>query len=107
MSTSSSWSQRDRFLDDRAGDLLVAQRAVTVGVGRDLGAVDRDHSDRRQAGVGAQREDLAEQAAEGALVTLDEPRDRRVIGLLLRGDDAAGDVLDAGALDRPRRADAA
>ena len=92
---------RDRFVDDRAGDLLIAQGAVAVGVGRHLRAVDRDHPDRRQAGIGAQREDLAEQITEGVLVALDEPRDRGVIGTLLCGDDAAGDILDAGALDRP------
>ena len=93
---------RDRFLDDHPGDLLIAQRAVAVGVGRDLRAVDRDHPDRRQAGIGAQREDLTEQVAEGALMALDEPRDRGVIWTLLRGDDPAGDILDARALDRPR-----
>jgi hypothetical protein len=32
-------------------------------------------------------------------VALDEPRDRRVIRMLLRGDNAEGDVLDARALD--------
>ena len=40
-------------------------------------------------------------------MALDEPRDRRVIRPLLRGDDAEGDVLDARALDDPRGADPA
>jgi hypothetical protein len=34
-------------------------------------------------------------------VALDKARDRRVIGTLLRGDDAKGDILDARALDDP------
>jgi hypothetical protein len=50
----------------------------------------------------AEQEHLAEQPAQRRLVALDEPRDRRVIGTLLRGDDAEGDVLDARALDDPR-----
>ena len=44
---------------------------------------------------------LGQQPGEGMLVAPDEPRDRRVIGTLLRGDEPARHVLDAGALDRP------
>ena len=40
--------------------------------------------------------------AQRVLVALDEPRDRRVIGLALRRDHAIRDVLHARALDRPR-----
>jgi hypothetical protein len=40
-------------------------------------------------------------------VTLDEPRDRRVIGTLLGGDDAESDVLDARPLDHARGTDPA
>jgi hypothetical protein len=65
----------DLLLDDRLGDLLVVQRAVAVGVGRHLGAIDRDHPDRRQPGVRAEDEHLAEQLAQRALV----PHDNRAI----------------------------
>ena len=54
----------DRLVDDRASDLLIGHAAVTVGVGRHLGAVDRDHANRRQAGVRAQRQHLAEQVGQ-------------------------------------------
>jgi site-specific DNA recombinase len=80
------------------GSLLRSQR---------LRAVDRDHADRGQAGVRAERQDLAEQIAQRPLVALDEPRDRGVIGPLVSGDHAARDVFDTGALDRPRKAHAA
>ena len=51
----------------------------------------------------AQRQHLAEQAGDRVLVTLDEPRDRRVIGPLLRRQDAERDILFARPLDLPRR----
>jgi hypothetical protein len=92
----------DLLLDDRTRDLLVVDRAVAVGVGRHLRAVNRDHADRREAGVGAQAENLAEQLAQRALMPHDESRDRGVIRTLVRGDHAAGHVLQAGALDPPR-----
>jgi hypothetical protein len=53
--------------------------------------------------VRAQREHVTKQASQRVFVTLDEPRDRRVIGLLLRGEDAVGDVFLARPLDRARR----
>jgi hypothetical protein len=56
-----------------------------------------------QAGLRAQPEDRAEQARQRLLVTLDEPGDRRVIRLRLRGDHTVGDVLFTGPLNRPRR----
>ena len=59
--------------------------------------------DADQPGLRAQPEHLAEHAGQRVLVALDEPRDRRVIGLLLRRDHAVRDVLDARPLDRPRR----
>jgi len=73
----------------------------------DLGAVDRDDSDLGQAGPSAEQQHLTEQPGQRGLVTLDEPRDRRVIRALLGRHDAKGDVLDAGALDDPRGTDAA
>jgi hypothetical protein len=40
-------------------------------------------------------------------VALDEPRDRRLIWALLRRHHPEGDILNARALDHPRRADPA
>ena len=68
-----------------------------------LGAVDRDHSDRGQPRLRAESEHAAEEASQRVLVTLDEPRDRRVIGALMRRDHAERHVFFAGPLDRPRR----
>jgi hypothetical protein len=56
--------------------LIVRSR---LAVGGNLGAVHRDHPDRRQAGVRAQRQHLAKQLAQRGLVKLDVPRDRGVI----------------------------
>jgi hypothetical protein len=69
----------------------------------DLRAVDGDHVGVNQTGVGAQRENLAEQAGQRILVALAEPRDRRVVRDLVRGHNANRDVFLARALDRPRR----
>jgi hypothetical protein len=69
----------------------------------DLRAIDGDHLGLGEAGLGAQRQHLAEQAGQRALVTLDEPRDRRVIRPLLDRDHPIGDVLHAGPLDPARR----
>src|SRR4051794_37102363 len=69
----------------------------------DLGAVDGDDADADQAGFGAEREYLTEQPRQRALVALTEARDRRVIRALVGADHPRGDVLDAAALDAPRR----
>jgi hypothetical protein len=95
----------DRLLDDPARQLFVVVTAIAARVGADLGPVDRDHTDRRQARIGTQGEDLAEQRAERALVTQDEARDRGVIGPLMPGDHAARDVFRARAHDRADRVD--
>jgi hypothetical protein len=50
---------------------------------------------------------LTEHSRQCRLVALDEPRDRGVIGPLLRRDNAGCDVLDARALNHARGADAA
>jgi len=90
------------LFDDLARQLLVIDVRVATGVGVDLGAVDRDDPDLGQPGPRAEDQDLAEQPGHRRLVALDEPRDRRVIRPLLRGDDAEGDVLDARPLDDSR-----
>jgi hypothetical protein len=56
----------------------------------------------RQPGVCAPHQNLAEQAAERALVALDEPSDRRVIRSLIASDHTARDILQAGPLDPSR-----
>ena len=71
----------------------------------DLGAVDGEHRDADQTGIRAQRQDLAEEAGQRVLMALTEPRDRRVVRDLVRGEDAKRDVFLAAALDRPRRPD--
>ena len=50
-----------RVLEDLARDLLIAARRALRRVGVHLRAVDRDHPDANQAGLGAEREHLAEQ----------------------------------------------
>ena len=49
------------LLDDRAGDLLVIHRPIPAGVGVHLRAVDRDHTDRGENGVRAQRQPAGQQ----------------------------------------------
>ena len=91
------------FFEDLARELLVIDVRVAARVARQLGAVDGDHADRRQALLRAQRQHLAEQAGDRVLVALDEPRDRRVIGSLLRRQDAEGDVFLTRPLDHAAR----
>ena len=54
--------------------------------------VDRDDHSLHQAGLPAEPEDLAEQAGQRVLMALAEPGDRAVIGHLVRGDHAVGDI---------------
>ena len=89
--------------EDLARDLLVIARRLRRGVGRDLGPIDGDHPDPDQPGVRAERQHLAEQLGQRALVTLAKPRDRGVIGRLIGADHARGDVLDTAPLQPPRR----
>jgi crossover junction endodeoxyribonuclease RuvC len=64
--------------------------------------VDRDHADLHHPGLPAEAKHAAKQARDRRLVALAEPRDRRVIGRLVAGDYAVGDVLDTVTLDQPR-----
>ena len=57
-----------------------------------------------QSGLGAEREDLAEEVSERLLVADPEAGDRRVVGNLVRADHPEGDVLAAAALDPSRGA---
>ena len=90
------------FFEDLARELLVIDIRVAARVARQLRPVDGNHADAREALLRAQRQHLAEQARDRLLVTLDEPRDRRVIGPLLRRQHAERDILLAAALDRAR-----
>ena len=93
---------RGRVFEDLARDLFVAARRALGGVGVHLRAVDRDHPDPNEAGLGAEREHLTEQPRQRGLVALAEARDRRVIRALVSADHPRGDVLDAAPLDPPR-----
>jgi hypothetical protein len=66
----------------------------------DLRAVDRNHVGVDQTRISTQRQNRTEQAGQRVLVALTEPRDRRVVRDLVRGDDADRDVFLARALDR-------
>ena len=61
------------------GRLSAIHRVIAIGVRVHLGAVNRDHPHRHQAGVRAQRQDLANEAPQRPLLALGEARDR-VIG---------------------------
>ena len=95
------------LLEDLARELLVVEVLVARRVRLQLRAVDGDHADLDQPAARAQRQHLAEQAGDRLLMTLDEPRDRRVIRALLGRQHPEGDVLLAGALDHPRGPDPA
>jgi hypothetical protein len=69
-----------------------------------LGAIDGDHPDSDQVGLGAELKDLAKQLGKRALVALAKARDRRVVGRLVGADHARRDVLHAAALQPPRGA---
>ena len=90
------------LFEDLARELLVIDVRVAARVARQLRPIDSDHADARQTLLGAQRQHLAEQAGDRVLMALDEPRDRRVIGPLLRRQDAESDVFLARPLDLPR-----
>jgi hypothetical protein len=69
----------------------------------DLRAVDGHHPCVDETGLRAQRQHLAEQAGQRLLMTLPEPRNRRVIRTLLSDHDPKGDVFLTRPLDHPRR----
>jgi hypothetical protein len=90
-------------LEDLARDRLVATRRPLRRIRVDLRAVDGDHPDPNQAGIGAERQHLTEQLGQRDLVALAEARDRHVIRPLVRADHARGDVLDAAPIRRDDR----
>ena len=78
---------------------------MSIGdIGLDPGAVKGERSDRDQAGLSAEDEDLGEELGQGVLVADAEAGDRGVVGALVGGNHAEGDVLVQLAFDPPRRA---
>jgi len=90
-----------------ARELLVVARRALRRVGVNLGAVDGDHPRVDETGIRTQSENLAEDAGERIPMTLAKPRDRRVVGNPVSGDNAEGHVFLARPLDRARRSDPA
>jgi hypothetical protein len=70
---------------------------------RDLRAIDRNHSDRDQPRLRAELEHAPEQTRDRVLGTDAEPRDRRVVGRLVRGQNSERDILATAPLDPARR----
>jgi hypothetical protein len=91
-----------RLSEDLACDLLVVERLILVRARGQLRPVNGDHPDLHEPRLGADREHVAEDAGERVLVTLNEPRDRRVIRSLVHSDHAEGDVLQTLALYHAR-----
>ncbi len=69
-----------------------------------LRAIDRDHPDIDQTSLRAQRQHRGEQARDRVLMITTKPRDRRVIGHLVSGDHAVGNILTTAPLDPARGA---
>jgi hypothetical protein len=69
------------------------------GVGGQLGPVEGDGADSDHAGGGAQPQGLDEESGEGLLVAGAEARDGHVVGELVGGQHAEGDVLVQAAFD--------
>jgi hypothetical protein len=84
------------------GEPCLATVGVDRGVGGDLRAVDRDRAEPCQPGTASDHQHLAEQISEHVLVPRTEPRDRRVIGNVLRAQDTKRDVRVTQPLDLTR-----
>ena len=84
--------------------LRIRAVALTAGVRAEFGAVERDHADPQQTRLGAQPEHPGEQSRQRLLVLLPKAADRGVVGLLVRGQHAEGDVLAAAPFDPAARA---
>jgi len=93
-----------RFGDDLS-DLCLQPFLAAVGVDRrirgNLGAINRDRSQPRQARPGGDQQYLGEQTREGLFMVGAEPRDRRVIGDVLGAQDAEGHIRHAPTLNLP------
>jgi hypothetical protein len=64
-----------------------------------LGAVQRDSAEADYRGGGAQPQGLDEESGQGLLVAGAEAGDGHVVGVLVAGQDAKGDVLGAAAFE--------
>lgn len=85
-------------------DELTTPIRVRRDVCCDLGAVDRDETGVNNAGVHAADEHLIGQTGDRLLMATTKAGDRRVVGGLIRGEDAKSDGLVESALDATARA---
>ena len=89
--------------EDLPRDLPKVAIGTAAGVPRQPRPVDHDHPRPDQPRLIAEPEHLPEQLGQRRLVTLDKPRDRRVIRHLEHRDHPTRHILTARPLDRPRR----
>ncbi|HET8978565.1 MAG TPA: hypothetical protein VFN87_10420, partial [Solirubrobacteraceae bacterium] len=90
---------------DLADQLAVVAVLIHRRAGLDLRPIDRDHPDRYQPGLPAEREHVIKELADLSLVPATELRNGRVIRAAHPGDQLERDVLPARPLDRPRGTD--
>jgi hypothetical protein len=94
--------RRPDQLDDLLSDPAELRAADPAGVTRQPSAIDRDHPRLHQPGLITQPQHLAKQISQRALVTNNEPRDRRMIKHNIASNHPVGHILAAMTLDRPR-----
>ena len=75
--------------------MLIGQRAVPAGIGVDLGAVERHRAQLEHAHLARHRQHLDEQPLDLLEKPAPERRDRVVIGMLVRRDEAERDRVIA------------
>ena len=86
-------------LGDLGLDLVEGAVGLVGGVGGQLGAVQRNHTQPHQPGGGAQLERGDQQAGQGLLVAGAEAGDGYMVGGLVAGQHPKGEVLAAAPLD--------
>ena len=80
----------------------VAHRLVFGGVGLEFRSVERDVAEFDESCFLADLQDLNEESGEGFKVSAAEFGDSVVVGMLVGGDDAKGNLLVSGLLDLSR-----
>jgi hypothetical protein len=88
-------------LGDFGLELAVGVVGPLGGVAGQLGAVQRHCADPDHAGGGAQPERLDQGPGQGLLMPSTEPGDGHLVGGLVAGKHAKGDVLGAAAFELP------
>ena len=94
---------RDRRGHDLFGDLLELEVYLRTGIPRDPRAIDRHHPRLHQPRLLTQLQSLGEQTGQRQLMTINEPRDRRVIGHQIAGDHPISNILSTVTLNPTRR----